>query len=118
MHRRWGAAAAAGVLAALLAGCATTGTQQTGAAKPADKAEAKPLPKGLDPAASTAFPSTYKPLPSRATAIVGATILTATGQQIDNGVLFMSEGKITSVGGPSTPIPADIAVIDGKGKWV
>ena len=118
MHRRWGAAAAAGVLAALLAGCATTGTQQTGAAKPADKAEAKPLPKGLDPAASTAFPSTYKPLPSRATAIVGATILTATGQQIDNGVLFMSEGKITSGGGPSTPIPADIAVIDGKGKWV
>jgi imidazolonepropionase-like amidohydrolase len=50
--------------------------------------------------------------------IRGATILTATGQQIDNGVIFMSGGKIVSVGGPDTPIPADVAVIDGRGKWV
>ncbi|OYX03028.1 MAG: amidohydrolase [Caulobacter vibrioides] len=102
--------------------CATTGNggsaKSSAPAKPAEKAEIKPLPKGLDGQASTGFPSTYKPLPSRATAFVGATVLTATGRQIENGVVFVSEGKITSVGGPETPIPADIAVIDAKGKWI
>jgi imidazolonepropionase-like amidohydrolase len=37
---------------------------------------------------------------------------------IQNGVVFMSGGKIVSVGGPETPIPADIAVFDGTGKFV
>ena len=115
-------AAAVGALALGLSACATT----TGAgakpgvtpAKPAEKAESKPLPKGLDGSTSTGYPSTYKPLPANATAIVGATILTAAGEQIDNGVVFMSGGKITSVGPAGTPVPADIVVIDGKGKWV
>lgn len=119
MIQRPGMAATAALMtAALLAGCATTATGASGDAKPVQKAEAKPLPKGLDPASAPAFPSTYKPLPSRPTAIVGATVLTATGQQIDNGVVVMSGGKIVSVGDASTPIPADVAVIDGKGKWV
>jgi imidazolonepropionase-like amidohydrolase len=115
-------AAAVSALALGLSACATT----TGAgakpgatpAKPAEKVENKPLPKGLDGSTSTGYPSTYAPLPSRATAIVGATILTATGQQIDNGVVFMSGGKIVSVGPAGSPVPADVAVIDGKGKWV
>ncbi|ATC31735.1 amidohydrolase [Caulobacter vibrioides] len=120
---RWRSVAMATSLLALgLSACATTGTggpaKSSAPAKPAEKAEVKPLPKGLDGQASTGFPSTYKPLPSRATAFVGATVLTATGQQIENGVVFVSEGKITSVGGPATPIPADIAVIDAKGKWI
>jgi len=120
---RWRSVAMATSLLALgLSACATTGTggpaKASAPAKPAEKAEVKPLPKGLDGQASTGFPSTYKPLPSRATAFVGATVLTATGQQIENGVVFVSEGKITSVGGPETPIPADIAVIDAKGKWI
>ena len=106
-----------GLLAIGLSACATT-SPSASSAKPAEKAEAKPLPKGLDGQASSGFPSTYQPLPSRPTAFVGATILTATGQQIDNGVIFVSGGKITSVGGPETPIPADIAVIDAKGKWI
>ncbi|MDR7229498.1 imidazolonepropionase-like amidohydrolase [Caulobacter sp. BE264] len=120
---RWRSVAMATSLLALgLSACATTGTggpaKASAPAKPAEKTEVKPLPKGLDGQASTGFPSTYKPLPSRATAFVGATVLTATGQQIENGVVFVSEGKITSVGGPETPIPADIAVIDAKGKWI
>lgn len=120
---RWRSVAMATSLLALgLTACATTGTggpaKSSASAKPAEKAEIKPLPKGLDGQTSTGFPSTYKPLPSRATVFVGATVLTATGQQIENGVVFVSEGKITSVGGPETPIPADIAVIDAKGKWI
>ena len=115
------AAFAATATAALLAACATTGTTGPSTGKPTASADkpARPLRAGLDPAArSDAFPSTYAPLPSRATAIRGATILTATGQQIDNGVVVFAGGKIVSVGGPETPIPADVAVIDGRGKWV
>jgi len=116
-------AAAVGVLALGLTACATTtGTSSkpaaAAAAKPVEKVEAKPLPKGLDGAASTGFPSTYAPLPSRPTAFVGATILTATGQQIDNGVVVVSGGKITAIGGPGTAVPADTAVVDAKGKWI
>ena len=42
----------------------------------------------------------------------------ARAARIDNGVVFMSGGKISSVGGAETPIPADIAVFDGAGKFV
>jgi imidazolonepropionase-like amidohydrolase len=115
-------AAAVSALALGLTACATTtgagAKPGATAAKPAEKAENKPLPKGLDGSTSTGYPSTYVALPSRPTAIVGATVLTATGQQIDNGVVFMSGGKIVSVGAAGTPVPADIAIIDGKGKWV
>lgn len=64
------------------------------------------------------FASTYKPYPGVATALKGATIFDGRGGKIENGVVFMSGGKIVAVGGPDTPIPADIAVFDGTGKFV
>lgn len=74
---------------------------------------------GLDPALDgDPFPSSYTPLPSRPTAIVGATVLTATGQQIERGVVIMIDGKVSAVGAANTQLPAGIAVVDGKGKWV
>ncbi|MFT4254196.1 MAG: amidohydrolase [Caulobacter sp.] len=118
---RWGTTAAAVSLLALgLSACATTGTtaKPQASAKPAEKAEAKPLPKGLDGDLSSGFPSTYAPLPSRPTAFVGATVLTATGQQIENGVVVVQDGKIIAVGGPDTPVPAGVTTIDAKGKWI
>ncbi len=119
MTSRLRAALAASAVAALMTACATTGATKPAGDKPAASAPAKPVRAGLDPAARPdAFPSTYAPLPSRPTAIKGATILTATGQEIAGGVVFMSGGKIVSVGGPETAIPADVAVIDGTGKWV
>ncbi|AYV48378.1 amidohydrolase [Caulobacter flavus] len=118
---RWGTTAAAVSLLALgLSACATTGTTakpQT-SAKPAEKAESKPLPKGLDGEASSGFPSTYVALPSRPTAFVGATVLTATGQQIENGVVVVQDGRILAVGGPETAIPAGVVTVDAKGKWI
>lgn len=118
---RWrNAALTASLLALGLSACATTSTppKSATAAKPAEKVEAKPLPKGLDGQASTGFPSTYKPFPSRPTAFVGATVLTATGQQIEKGVVIASGGKIVAVGGPDTPIPADVVKVDATGKWI
>jgi imidazolonepropionase-like amidohydrolase len=97
------------VVALMLAGCAS---------KPPSKpssASTKPAPVkwNADP-----YPSTYRAYPSAPTAIRGATIYDGEGGRIENGVVFMSGGKITAVGGPDTPIPADILVIDGTGKWV
>ncbi|HEY6924802.1 MAG TPA: amidohydrolase, partial [Steroidobacteraceae bacterium] len=84
-----------------------------------DKGTAAPLRLGSDPNADPdPFPSTYQPLPSRPTALVGATVLTATGQQIERGVVIMASGHIVAVGGPGTSIPAGTPVIDGTGKWV
>ena len=97
------------VAAALLAGC--TASPETRPAKMADKAEtAKVNP---DP-----YPSTYKSYPGVATAIRNVTVYDGEGGRIEKGVVFFSGGKIVSVGGPETAIPADVAVFDGTGKWV
>ena len=94
------------LLPLFVAGCATADKPETTtASKPAKKA---PAP----------FPSTYRAYPSIATAIRNVTIFDGEGAQIDNGVVFMSDGKISSVGGPETLIPADIVVFDGTGKYL
>ncbi|HEY8572805.1 amidohydrolase [Phenylobacterium sp.] len=98
-----------------LAGCATTQ-----GAKPADapKSPSAPLAKGLDPAASSnPFPSTYRPLPSRPLAVVGASILTGTGQQLANGVVLVRDGRIEAVG-PGLAVPAGYETVDATGKWL
>ncbi|HEY5950501.1 MAG TPA: amidohydrolase family protein [Kofleriaceae bacterium] len=50
-------------------------------------------------------------------AIKNATILTATGQRIDNGTIILERGSISYVGADK-PAPAGATVIDGKGKFV
>ena len=97
---------AAGTLAIALAACSTTGQADT---KSASSAPAK---------TETPFPSTYTPYPGTPTALVNATIFDGKGGRIDNGTVFFSGGKIVSIGGPDTPVPADIAVFDGTGKFV
>ncbi|MCA0910052.1 amidohydrolase [Qipengyuania gaetbuli] len=97
---------AAGTLAIALAACSTTGQTDT---KSASSAPAK---------TETPFPSTYTPYPGAPTALVNATIFDGKGGRIDNGTVFFSGGKIVSIGGPDTPVPADIAVFDGTGKFV
>ncbi|MBL8553066.1 MAG: amidohydrolase [Phenylobacterium sp.] len=112
-------AALAALCCVSLAACATT------TSKPADKpaagaapGEAKALPKGLDPAlAANPFPSTYRALPGRPTAIVGATVLTGTGTQIDSGVVLIRDGKVQAVGS-GLAVPAGYETVDARGKWV
>ena len=92
-----------------LAACSTTP-----AAKPATASTKSAAAKwNADP-----YPSTYKAYPAAPTAIRGATILDGEGGKIERGVVFMSGGKITSVGGPDVAIPADVVVYDGTGKYV
>jgi imidazolonepropionase-like amidohydrolase len=99
-----------------LAACATTGTAGETASTDKGKGDAKEF--AATPAGDPVYESTYKPYPSRPTALKGATVFDGRGNRIDNGVVFMSGGKITSVGGPDTPIPADVMVLDGTGKFV
>jgi imidazolonepropionase-like amidohydrolase len=108
---------------AMLAACATAGTATSTAAPaapPAVKAKAAPkvIPKGLNSTGlPDAFPSTYKPLPSVMTAIVGATILTAAGEEIQNGTILFGDGKIIAVG-TNVVVPEGAKRIDGRGKFV
>jgi len=93
------------------------------AASAADKAATAkvrvPLPRPLDSGVNDdPYPSAYRPLPSQPAAIVHATVLTGTGEQIDDGVVIMSEGRITAVGDATTAVPPGVRVIDARGKWV
>src|SRR5210317_748776 len=67
-------------------------------------------------AQAEAYPSTYSPLPSVATLITHATILTGTGERLEDASLLMSDGKIAFVG--EGDIPAGVTTIDASGRWV
>ena len=97
------------VLPLALMACSNAEGPKTVSAAPV----AKPVEKTPVP-----FPSTYKAYPGVATAIRNVTIYDGEGGKIENGVVFISGGKISSVGGPDTVIPAGTAVIDGAGKFV
>jgi imidazolonepropionase-like amidohydrolase len=85
---------------AVLCGCATAEVQD----------KDKPDPKNP-------FPSTYQALPGGPTAIVGATILTGTGDKIAGGTVLVKDGKVEAVGANLSP-PPGYAVVNARGKWV
>jgi len=62
------------------------------------------------------YPSTYSPLPSGPTLITHATILTGTGERLDDASLLMTDGKIAFVG--EGDIPEGVTTIDASGRWV
>ena len=109
--------ASAACLAAMLAACATTGTGSTPSGS-SGSAPPTPLASGLQQdLRADPFPSTYRALPSQPTAIVGATVLTATGQRIEGGTVLMRDGRIERVEA-GLAAPAGYAVVDGRGKFV
>jgi len=63
------------------------------------------------------FPSTYAPLPSETFVIEHATILTGTGQQLDDASVLVEDGKIKVVGN-NIYVEAGIKRYDANGKWV
>jgi imidazolonepropionase-like amidohydrolase len=64
-----------------------------------------------------AWKSAYRPLASHPTLIRGATIMTAAGEEIEGGDLFMREGRIVAVG-RNLDVPAGTDVIDASGRFV
>jgi len=94
--------------ATALAGCAAPERPRPEAAPAA--------PSG--PAAETdSYPSTYRMPAAERVALVGATVLTATGEEIANGTVLMENGKILSVGA-SLGVPDSFRTVDARGKWV
>ncbi len=77
------------------------------------------LPAGN--AMAEAYPSTYSPLPSEPTLITHATILTGTGERLDDASLLLADGKISFVGegqASEDQVPAGVTTIDASGRWV
>jgi len=110
--------AVAALASASLAACATTASKPPADKRPATSQPAAALPKGLDPAAAKdPFPSTYRALPGQAVALVGATVLTGTGTQVDNGTVLIRDGRIAAVGA-GLAVPAGYETVDARGKWI
>jgi imidazolonepropionase-like amidohydrolase len=65
------------------------------------------------------YPSTYTRMASGPVLIVNATVLTGTGERIENGSLLISEGRIDQIGDSSGSFDSGAAqVIDAGGRWV
>ncbi len=105
------------LLLASLPGCAST-AQPAAAPAPTPVTPAEtPAPAPPKPDPNAAYASTYNPLPSSPVLITNATILTATGDRIENGSVLLQDGRISAVGA-QVQAPAGVTVVDGHGKWV
>ncbi|MFT4928477.1 MAG: imidazolonepropionase-like amidohydrolase [Phenylobacterium sp.] len=62
------------------------------------------------------YPSTYQPLPRKNTLIQHATVLTGTGERLDDADVLIVDGKIQQVG--KNISANDAVIINAKGKWV
>ena len=88
-------------------------SEETQTAENGDKAEGMVTPPA-DP-----YPSTYERYPGEPVLITGATVLTGTGERIDNGAVYLEDGKIAAVGAAGAlTVPEGTATIDAGGKWV
>jgi len=95
-------------LGALGAGCASQPeTPADTRATPANPAAATPVP----------FPSTYVPAASAPTLIRHATVLTGTGERLDDADVLIVAGRIEAVG-RNLALPAGGAEIDAANRWV
>ena len=77
----------------------------------------KPAPVAYVPPVADPYPSTYHAAASAPTLIQHATVLTGTGQRLDDAEVLLVDGKISAVG-KGLDAPAGALVIDGHDKWV
>jgi imidazolonepropionase-like amidohydrolase len=64
------------------------------------------------------YPSTYQRLASRPLLITHATILTGTGERLNDANLLMADGKIVAVSAGNIRNTVDAEVLDAEGRWV
>lgn len=72
--------------------------------------------QGFDGDGPAPYSSRYKALPSEATILKGATVLTGTGARLDNADVVMDGGKIIAVG-PGLDA-GSMTVVDASGMWI
>jgi imidazolonepropionase-like amidohydrolase len=69
--------------------------------------------------AADPYPSTYQPLPSEKTLIINATILTGTGERLEQASLLMEDGKISAIAANGKGLNDRGAMtVDAEGRWV
>ena len=107
------------VLTALLAaGCASGGARTTsGTTAPQNAATTPSTPRDTSGGVGPQYASTYQRHTNPPVLIRNATIMTATGQEIQGGSILLRDGKIVAVG-TTVEAPQDATVVDGTGKWV
>lgn len=98
------------MLRPLLAGCGLA--LLVGAAHAAPPAPAAGSRFTQDP-----YPSTYRPLGAGPVLLQHATVLTGTGQRLDDADVLMQDGKVVAVG-TALDAPADATRVDATGKWI
>ena len=62
------------------------------------------------------YPSTYQALPAQSTILTNATILTGTGERLDDADILLVNGKVTQIGKDLSE--DNVNVIDVSGKWI
>lgn len=70
-----------------------------------------------EPAKPAPYPSTYQAIASTPVLLRNATVLTGTGERLDNADVLMQDGKITAVG-KNLSAPANARSVDATGKWI
>ncbi|MCP4412329.1 MAG: amidohydrolase [Gammaproteobacteria bacterium] len=63
------------------------------------------------------FASTYKPMDSVTTLLTNATILTGTGERLNNASILIADNRIVELG-QAIKAPASTMIIDAKGRWI
>lgn len=72
-------------------------------------------------AAAAPYDSTYQPIPAPPTLINNATILTGTGERLDNSAILFANGEILAVGDAVAAVRVgfdNLEVIDAEGRWI
>jgi imidazolonepropionase-like amidohydrolase len=87
------------------------------AALTAGPAAAKKNKDAPAPASPTPYASTYQAIPYPTVLLSNATVLTGTGERLENADVLMQSGKIQAVGKGLTA-PEGARRIDARGKWI
>ena len=111
-----GGAVAALAGALMLVACATTGAASASADAGTEEDEATPRFAALTESEGP-FPSTYRPYPGIATALVGATVYDGAGGRIENGTVLFRDSAIVAIGGSDLSTEG-YEIIDATGKFV
>ena len=69
------------------------------------------------PGQADPYPSSYRIVPSAPVLLQHATVLTGTGERLDDADVLMADGRVVSVG-QGLQAPAGATVLDARGKWV
>ena len=83
-------------------------------AAPVQAKKSKAAPEAAKPAP---YASTYRPIASPPVLLRNATVLTGTGERLDDADVLMQDGKIQAVG-KNLAAPQGALSVDATGKWI